>query len=53
MNKFVSYPTHLFPVYAKNNLYGGTSTFPDNFYSFYLTSLRVVRDNPNLIERIL
>lgn len=29
-NRLYDYPTHLFPVYAGDKLYGGTSTFPDN-----------------------
>ena len=29
-NRLYDYPSHLFPVYVGNNLYGGTSTFPDN-----------------------
>jgi TonB-linked SusC/RagA family outer membrane protein len=29
-NRLYDYPTHLFPVYVGNNLYGGTSTYPDN-----------------------
>ncbi|MDP4225324.1 MAG: SusC/RagA family TonB-linked outer membrane protein [Bacteroidota bacterium] len=29
-SRLYDYPTYLFPVYVKDNLYGGTSTFPDN-----------------------
>jgi TonB-linked SusC/RagA family outer membrane protein len=33
-NRLYEYPTHLFPVFAKDNLLGGTAAFPDNPYGY-------------------
>lgn len=43
--RLYDYPTHIFPIYAKNTLYGGTSTFPDNPMG-YINS-RGYRNNHN------